>query len=187
MTELLTDLGGALLLRARNAIAGEFGAAPCTEHDHPQLETLGATFVTLMQSGELRGCIGSLEAWRALDIDVRANARAAAFNDPRFAPLAPAELAVTRIEVSLLGAAVPLTCVDEADALCQLRPGIDGLILECGSHRSTFLPQVWEILPEPKAFLTHLKQKAGLPAGFWADDLSLRRYEVQKWKEPTTN
>ncbi|MDP2795190.1 MAG: AmmeMemoRadiSam system protein A [Sulfurisoma sp.] len=177
-------LGTALLLRARNAIAAEFGEAPRPEPDHPALHAPGATFVTLTQHGELRGCIGSLEAWRLLDQDVRANAKAAAFRDPRFMPLTQNELAITRVEVSLLTPATPLCFASEEEAVAQLRPNIDGVILECAMHRGTFLPQVWESLPEPRRFMAHLKQKAGLPADFWSPDLKLSRYEVRKWKEP---
>ena len=181
------NLGRALLIRARNAIAGEFGTAPAPEPADPGLGELGATFVTLTQRGQLRGCIGSLEAHRALDTDVRSNARAAAFRDPRFAPLAADELARTRVEVSLLTPAVPITFSDEDDAIRQLRPGVDGVILEWHGRRGTFLPQVWESLPERHLFFTHLKQKAGLPADFWAPDVNLFRYEVQKWREPMTS
>jgi hypothetical protein len=181
----MTDaqLGPALLIRARNAIAAEFGAATQPEPAHPLLHESGATFVTLTQAGQLRGCIGSLEAWRPLDADVRANARAAAFRDPRFNPLTHDELAGTRVEVSLLTPAVPMAFADQADAIRQMRPGIDGMILECHGRRGTFLPQVWESLPEPQLFLAHLKQKAGFAADFWSPDLKLYRYEVQKWKE----
>jgi AmmeMemoRadiSam system protein A len=98
---------------------------------------------------------------------VRANAIAAAFRDPRFAPLTAEELPRTRVEVSLLTAPVPMSFADEADALRQLRPDIDGVIFSAGNHRSTFLPQVWEQLPDPRQFMAHLKQKAGLPADYW--------------------
>jgi AmmeMemoRadiSam system protein A len=181
MTEAL---GLALLIRARNAIAAEFGAATVAEPDDPALVQPGATFVTLTQEGHLRGCIGSLEARRPLDADVRANARAAAFADPRFSPLRPAELPHTRVEVSLLSPAAPIEFRDEDDAVSQLRPGLDGVILEWNGRRGTFLPQVWDNLHEPQLFLNLLKQKAGLPAEFWAPDVKLYRYEVQKWKEP---
>jgi len=178
------NLGRALLIRARNAIAGEFGIRPSSEPDDAALARPGAVFVTLTQHGQLRGCIGSLEAHRALDADVRANARAAAFGDPRFAPLSADELARTRVEVSLLTPAAPIDFTDQDDAIRQLRPGVDGVILEWHSRRGTFLPQVWESLPERRLFLAHLKQKAGLPADFWAPDVKLHRYEVRKWKEP---
>lgn len=177
-------LGRALLIRARNAIAAELGAPTVPEPDDPALEQPGATFVTLTQDGHLRGCIGSLEASRPLAVDVRANARAAAFGDPRFAPLRPSELQHTRVEVSLLSRAERVDFTDEQDAVAKLRPDVDGVILEWDGKRGTFLPQVWENLREPQLFLNLLKQKAGLPADFWSPDLRLYRYEVQKWKEP---
>ena len=180
------NLGAALLLRARNAIAAHLGQPVQAEQSHPALALPGATFVTLTQNGGLRGCIGSLEAHRPLDQDVRANAVAAAFRDPRFAPLTLAELPRTRVEVSLLSTPQPMTFSSEADALGQLRPNVDGVILIAGPRRSTFLPQVWEQLPDPRLFMAHLKQKAGLPADWWSAEVQLQRYEVQKWKEATT-
>jgi AmmeMemoRadiSam system protein A len=143
----------------------------------------GASFVTLTQDGDLRGCIGSLEAHRPLVVDVQKNAVAAAFHDPRFSPLSNHEFARVRVEVSQLSAAEPLAFENEAHALNQLRPRVDGLILEYGRHRSTFLPQVWETLARPEIFLAQLKRKAGLPADFWHDQLRLSRYTVTKWKE----
>ena len=181
---MLDELGNALLIRARNAIAKEFGMAEQPEPAQAALSQSGATFVTLTQHGQLRGCIGSLEAWRTLDQDVRANAKAAAFRDPRFNPLTRNEFDHTRFEVSLLTPALPITFTDEADAIRQMRPGIDGMILECHGRRGTFLPQVWESLPDPQQFFTHLKQKAGFAPDFWSPDVKLYRYEVQKWKEP---
>jgi AmmeMemoRadiSam system protein A len=176
-------LGDALLATARNAIEKKFGLEARAVAPHPDLTALAATFVTLTQNGLLRGCIGSLEARRPLAADVAANALAAAFHDPRFPPLQQAELEVTRIEVSLLDTPEPLSFADEAEALERLRPGIDGLVLDCGGHRATFLPQVWESLPTPRLFLQNLKLKAGLPANFWDPQLRLFRYGVQKWKE----
>lgn len=177
-------LGRELLRLARSAIAARFGQviAASTASD-PALTAPGATFVTLTQQGRLRGCIGSLEAWRPLAEDVRENACAAAFRDPRFPPLAADELAQTRVEVSLLSPAAPLRFSSEADALARLQPGVDGVILECAGRRATFLPQVWEQLPEPRTFMAHLKQKAGLPANYWGPDVRLERYTVHKWKE----
>jgi AmmeMemoRadiSam system protein B/AmmeMemoRadiSam system protein A len=184
------DLGPTLLARARNAIAARLDQPMQAEAGHPALALPGATFVTLTQNGALRGCIGSLEAHRPLDQDVRANAVAAAFRDPRFPPLTLAELAHTRVEVSLLSAPMPITFSSEADALRQLRPNVDGIILIAGRNgqlgRSTFLPQVWEQLPDPRQFMAHLKQKAELPADWWSAEVQLQRYEVQKWKEATT-
>jgi uncharacterized protein len=181
----MTDaLGRALLVRARNAIAAELGLPTEPEPSGEGLDQPGAVFVTLTQGSELRGCIGSLDAWRPLDADVRANAKAAAFRDPRFPPLTAGELPATRVEVSLLTPPTPMHFANEEDAISQLRPGLDGIILECGSHRGTFLPQVWDSLPERHLFLDHLKRKAGLPPDYWVPGIKLSRYEVRKWKEP---
>lgn len=178
-----TELGEALLRIARDAIASRFGVAPRGAPDHPALENSGATFVTLTHAGDLRGCIGTLEAYRPLREDVHENALAAAFRDPRFPPLTKDELPRTRVELSLLTPPEPFAFRDEADALARLRPGMDGVILTFDFHRATFLPQVWESLPEPRRFLAELKRKAGLPADFWDERLKLSRYGVTKWKE----
>lgn len=180
-------LGRELLALARAAIAERFGerfdAPPPALSADPALRQPGATFVTLTEGGALRGCIGSLEAHRPLAEDVCENARAAAFGDPRFAPLTADELPRIRVEVSLLTPPTPIACSDEENLLAQLVPGKDGLILSFGPRRATFLPQVWEQLPEPRRFLAHLKQKAGLPADFWDGALAFARYGVEKWKE----
>jgi AmmeMemoRadiSam system protein A len=178
-----TDLGAALLTHARAAIGEELRVRIPAPSRHAALAAPGATFVTLRSGGELRGCIGSIEAWRPLGVDVRANAVAAAIRDPRFAPLAAAEFGAITVEVSLLGRSEPLPVEDEADALSRLRPNVDGLVLECGRRRATFLPQVWEQLPEPREFLAALKHKAGLPAEFWSADIVLSRYSVAKFVE----
>lgn len=175
--------GQILLTLARNAIAQHLDA-PTRPLDEPGwLGEPTATFVTLTQHGQLRGCIGSLTAQRPLGQDVVHNALAAAFHDPRFPPLKLTELATVRVEVSLLSPQQAMQCADEADALAQLRPGVDGVVFECGSYRSTFLPQVWEHLPRPNQFLEQLKLKAGLPATFWSPEVRLHRYTVEKWKE----
>jgi AmmeMemoRadiSam system protein A len=179
----MPDLGSTLLTVAHNAIAARLGQPIKTVVDQPELHEKGATFVTLIQHDDLRGCIGSLEAWRPLLKDVHENALAAAFRDPRFKPLSADELPVTQVEISLLTPAEAMAFTSEADALAQLRPEIDGVILIAGNRRSTFLPQVWEQLPEPAAFMAHLKQKAGLAADYWGPDVRLERYQVQKWKE----
>jgi hypothetical protein len=179
------DLGAALLGRARNAIRAELGLPTEIEPPHPALSQPGATFVTLHDArGALRGCIGSLRAWRTLEEDVRRNAEGAAFRDPRFRPLSRAEWqAGLQVEVSLLDAPQPLPRVgSEAEALALLKPGVDGLIFQWQGHRATFLPQVWEQLPEPAAFLAALKRKAGLAADFWADDIELSRYGVRSYE-----
>ncbi len=145
----------------------------------PALREPGASFVTLEIGNRLRGCIGSLEAYRPLAIDVAENAFAAAFRDPRFPPLTEDEFDRIDIHISILGPAREIDFADEQDLLDQIRPGIDGLILEYGSHRGTFLPAVWESLPDKHQFLEHLKMKAGLPAGFWSDDIRVWRYETE--------
>ena len=181
----MAELGPILLILARNAIASHFAlpTRPIAESHAPELAAPGATFVTLTQHGQLRGCIGSLEAWRPLRQDVQQNALAAALRDPRFEPLTADELPFTRVEVSLLTPAEPMTFTSEVDALAQLRPDIDGVIFSVGGRRSTFLPQVWEQLPTPVLFMAHLKQKAGLPADYWSPAVQVERYAVKKWKE----
>jgi len=185
------ERGRVLLALAREAIATalEVPVPPApritlAQRAAPWLRAPGACFVTLTQAGRLRGCIGSVRARRPLADDLRANACAAALADPRFPPLTATELAVTRVEVSLLTAALPLPATTEEEALAALRPGIDGIILELGGDaHATFLPQVWESLPAPRDFLAHLKHKAGLPPDFWSPDLRLQRYTVVKWTE----
>ena len=147
------------------------------------LEHRGA-FVTLKIDGELHGCIGSLEAYRPLAEDVRGNALAAAFRDPRFPRLEAGQLASVRIEVSVLSGLEPVPWSDEADLVRRLRPGVDGLVLEHDGHRGTFLPAVWRQLPRSEEFLRQLKRKAGLAAEFWAPDVRISRYTVDSWAEP---
>jgi len=180
-----TEKGSTLLKLARNEIAQQFGQAAQVPADIPWLAERGACFVTLTQHGELRGCIGTLEAHRPLGLDVRENAVAAAFRDPRFAPLSYAEFDDIRVEVSLLSPTEALVVASEEHALASLRSGVDGVVFEYRHFRSTFLPQVWEQLPEPAEFLAHLKRKAGLPKEFWAEGVRLSRYTVTKWKERT--
>lgn len=151
--------------------------------DDPWLREPGATFVTLRRRESLRGCVGSILAYRSLFEDVWRNARASAFHDTRFPPVGPGELAEITVEVSLLSAPEPLDCSCEAEALRRLRPGIDGVIFACEERRSTFLPQVWEQLPDPRDFLDHLRVKAGLGRGFWSSEVRLSRYTVRKWEE----
>lgn len=177
------EQGKILLKLARDAIAEQFGTPLPDAPDAPWLAAPGATFVTLTQHGDLRGCIGSLQAYRPLLQDIRANAVAAAFRDPRFEPLRESELAHTSVEVSLLSPSQAVTFDSEDSALAQLRPGVDGVIFEYAHYRSTFLPQVWEQLPTPEVFMAQLKRKAGLPGDFWAPEVRLSRYTVEKWKE----
>jgi AmmeMemoRadiSam system protein A len=181
------ELGRSLVTAARGAIGAElgesggtaFGAAP----EHPALAAPGATFVTLFKHGALRGCIGTLEARRPLGVDVRANSVAAAFADPRFPPLSTDEFIDTSVEVSLLSVTEAVASKSERALLDQLRPGVDGVVLEYAGRRATFLPQVWDLLPEPPAFLAELKRKAGLPVDFWSAAMKVSRYGVTKWRE----
>lgn len=177
------EQGKMLLKLARNAIAIELGIATndclCPEWTMNP----GATFVTLTLNDQLRGCIGSLEAYRPLLDDVRQNAIASAFHDPRFDPLSREEFCSVVIEVSLLSSPEPIAHSNQSNALAQLKPGIDGIVLQYGAHRATYLPQVWEQLPEAKSFIAKLKRKAGLAEDFWSNELRLSRYSVQKWSE----
>jgi AmmeMemoRadiSam system protein A len=176
--------GKVLIPIARATISNALGKPySATNEDLPWLHEKGASFVTLTQNQNLRGCIGTLEAHRPLLIDVKANAHAAAFRDPRFSPLTLQELDSTEIEISLLSAMQPLVFSGEQEALAQLQPGIDGVVFEFGHYRSTFLPQVWEQLPEVEVFMAHLKHKAGLRPEFWNEEVKLYRYSVSKWKE----
>ena len=147
----------------------------------PALSNRRASFVTLKRNGELRGCIGSLAPVSSLVEDVARNAFAAAFRDPRFPALTAAEMQDLEIGISVLGPTEPVKFGSEAELLDLLRPGIDGLVLQDGRHRGTFLPAVWESLPKPADFLGHLKQKAGLPSDYWSDTLEIERYTTQSF------
>lgn len=145
----------------------------------PELGQPRASFVTLELDSQLRGCIGSLEAHRPLAVDVAHNAFAAAFRDPRFPPVSESEFARLELHISLLTPAVPLVFDSEADLLARIVPGADGLIFADGPRRGTFLPAVWESLPDPVQFLEHLKMKAGLPRGYWSDTIRVWRYRTE--------
>jgi hypothetical protein len=151
----------------------------------------GASFVTLHLTGQLRGCIGSLEAFRPLVTDVAENAFSAGFRDPRFPPLRPHELGGLGLDISVLSRPEPMSFSSEQDLLRQLRPHRDGLILQAESRRGTFLPSVWESLPEPARFLQHLKLKAGLTPGYWSEDIRVWRYVTESFggeeERPTEN
>lgn len=153
------------------------------EYPEP-LRAIRATFVTLERHADLRGCIGVLDAFRPLVMDVAHNAFAAAFEDPRFPPLRAAEYPELSLKLSILTPAEPLSFTSEAELLARIRPGIDGLILSDSGHRGTFLPSVWEQLPNPRDFLGHLKRKAGLPMGYWSDSLRIARYTTESFGGP---
>ncbi len=144
----------------------------------------GASFVTLNKDGRLRGCIGSLEARRPLVLDVQQNAIGAALRDPRFPPVRPGEVEHLDIEISVLSLPEPLEYDDAEDLLEKLRPGVDGVVIERGWHRATFLPQVWEKIPDERQFLERLCLKAGLsPNAYRTGKLNVSTYQVEEFKE----
>ncbi len=173
----------ALLVIAKKAILHSLehsSASLNIEHpDDPMLLEQGAVFVTLNKSEQLRGCIGTLIPHRSLYLDTAHNAVASAKSDPRFPPVTQNELTQLSVAISVLTPSQTMTFNDEADLLKQIRPGIDGLILEEGGHRGTFLPSVWDQLPTVDQFWAHLKVKAGLPANYWSDSIKVSRYTTE--------
>ncbi len=145
------------------------------------LQRIRASFVTLQKQGDLRGCIGHLDAFQPLVVDVAENAYAAAFQDPRFPPLSSDEMDSLEIHISVLTPSQPMIFSNEEDLIAQLHPGQDGLILQDGNHKGTFLPSVWESLPQPEAFIKHLKLKAGLPVTHWSKSLKIFRYTTESF------
>jgi len=180
----LDDAGDTLLEIARSSIDRSL-SGKALEGSDPRswLRQAGATFVTLTKNGMLRGCIGSLQAARPIGIDVAENALGAAFRDPRFPALTAREWLEVRVEVSLLSSPQPIRFADEADLLAQTEAGEDGIILEHLGRRATFLPQVWESLPDKRAFFAELIRKAGLPADTRLARCKVSRYRVVKWKD----
>lgn len=176
--------GQSLIDLARFAIAEKLGIAGSTPPLVDGFREQASCFVTLTSAGELRGCVGTLEPTRALREEVRENAISAAFFDRRFSPLDVGEWPDIRVEVSVLSPLRPLCVDDEHHALALLQPHRDGVLLTYGSRRATFLPQVWEQIPDPIAFLAQLRRKAGLAHDFWSEEISVYTYTVTKWKEP---
>jgi len=172
----------ALLDVARDAVIAGLGDERLQPelHAYPeQLTEPGASFVTLNKTGQLRGCIGTLEAHQPLVIDVAHNAYAAAFRDPRFPALQQSELELLEFHLSILSKPESLPVESEAELLSRVRPHVDGLILEEGYRRGTFLPAVWESLPDPVEFIMQLKRKAGLPTDYWSDTIRISRYTAE--------
>jgi AmmeMemoRadiSam system protein A len=149
----------------------------------PSLAESRATFTTLRLEGKLRGCCGALEASRPLAADVAHSAFQAAFRDPRFGPVGRDELDAIRLEVAVLSPLEPVVVADEADLVDQLQPGVDGLVILAGGRRATFLPKVWESLPEPRKFLAALKVKCGLLDDDWSEQLEFQRYRTTSYAE----
>ncbi|MCZ6854564.1 MAG: AmmeMemoRadiSam system protein A, partial [Gammaproteobacteria bacterium] len=148
------------------------------------LRANGASFITLSNRGKLRGCTGSILAKRPLGLDVAENAFNTAFDDPRFSPLEATEFPQLLIEISVLSTPCEMTFVDEAELLNRLQPYVDGLVIATKGHKATFLPKVWENIPEPRKFLAELKDKAGLPADYPSTDLTVSRYRTEIFSEP---
>ncbi len=140
------------------------------------LSERAASFVTIYLHGQLRGCIGNLQASRPLVEDVAHNAYAAAFKDPRFEPVNWGEFLQLQIEISVLSPLQILQFENEEALISQLRPGIDGLVFEVGNYRATFLPKVWDHIPAKQQFLGELKNKAGLASDFWSNTVNVQRY-----------
>jgi AmmeMemoRadiSam system protein A len=180
----MPELGTTLLTLARNAIAARFGSSPANAAvDLPELHSPGATFVTLTQR-QLRGCIGSLEAWRPLLADVQENARNAAFRDPRFEPLSATNCRHPRRSLAA-DPAEPMSFTSEADALAQLRPEIDGVIFTAGlAAAPPFLPQVWEQLPEPPPSWPTSSKRPGCRPATGGRNVRLERYTVKNGRRP---
>lgn len=150
----------------------------------PRLQTQGASFVTLTIGGNLRGCIGALEPYQPLAEDVREHAVAAALSDFRFPPVRPEDLPGIQIEVSKLSMPEPLAYTSPDDLLTRLNPGTDGVLLRYGSRRATFLPQVWEKIPDAAEFLDHLCQKMGANSSLWREKkLQVSVYQVEEFHE----
>jgi AmmeMemoRadiSam system protein A len=188
MTPEFGDAQRRLLLRiARDSIAsglGGGGPIGVPLEDLPQpLRAMRATFVTIYLGEALRGCIGSLEPHRAVAEDVAHNAFASAFHDPRFSPLTEIEMTSVRVQVAVLQPSLPITFRTEDELLSQLRVGQDGLILQYGSRRATFLPSVWETLPEPRGFLAALKRKAGMRPEQGIEGCQFSRYATEAFAD----
>jgi len=189
MSSTLTEGERVTLLRlAREAISDAVNGKKSSSIDlaslSPAMREDGASFVTLTIHGQLRGCIGALEASQPLAEDVREHAVAAAFEDPRFPPLSKGELSRIRIEVSRLTRPQPLEYASSDELLKKLRPHIDGVILKDNFHRGTFLPQVWEKIPNADEFLGHLCMKMGLKNNAWRDTkLQVYIYQVEEFSE----
>ncbi len=185
-TRLNENAQRTLLVLARTSIThGLNHGTPLQPDDHYDfpLSEPGASFVTLTMNGELRGCIGSLQAHQPLFIDVCENAYAAAFRDSRFTPPDMRDLEHLHIEISVLTPLEEIRFDSEDHLLNQLEPFEDGLVLQDGHHRGTFLPLVWEKLPDKHSFLSQLKLKAGLAPNYWSDSLRCYRYHTVIFEE----
>lgn len=185
LAALPADAGDVLLPAARAAIVRALGlpAQPLAAPPAWALER-GASYVTLTRDGRLRGCTGSLVAWRPLLEDVEVNAVNTALRDRRFWPMTPDEVPLVVIEVSILSVPRPLPVSSLAEAYAALRPGVDGVIVEAGAwNRATFLPKMWDAMPSPEELLEHLWLKAGVAPGVWHEGTRLQTYTARVWRE----
>ena len=174
-------IGPVLVRWARDRLREELGGAKATRPDGAVYDELGATFVTLRwRDGRLQGCIGSLEPVRSIADDVARNAIAAGMFDGRSAPIVLGDVDKLHVELSILSKLEPIAFADERSALAALRVGVDGVVLVHEGRRATFLPVMWSRLREPTTFMTALKTKAGLAAGFWSAELELYRYTTER-------
>lgn len=177
-----------LLRLARESIAAGWRGSGLTSPPasiSPNLSMTRATFVTLQTGDNLRGCCGSIEPRFALAHDVWRNAWASAFADPRFPALQPEEFSQVHVQISVLTHLEPIPATEELELLRSLRPGRDGLVLQLGAVRATFLPAVWQSLADPREFVRELKKKAGWPAAFWSPHVTAWRYETESFGETT--
>ena len=177
------ERGRHLLSIARGALAERLLGEKQPISEASWLKKPGAAFVTLRTRNRLRGCIGTVIPYRSLVDDVRLNAVAAATRDGRFSPLQKRELERTSIEVSEISPLERIRCATEGELLQQIQPERDGLVMESDSGRGTFLPSVWESIPDPADFLRQLKIKAGMAPQCWPADLKIWRYSARKWTE----
>jgi uncharacterized protein len=189
MADKLSDVDKNELLKiAREAINSAVKNQPLKKIDLKTLSNIlqdnGASFVTLTVKGKLRGCIGALEAYQPLALDVQEHAVAAALNDFRFNPVSAEEIPVLNIEISWLNKPKPLEYTDSTDLLGKLREGIDGVLIKDGPRRATFLPQVWEQIANGEEFLSHLCMKMGAQPELWRQKhLQVFTYQVEEFKE----
>lgn len=176
------EQGQALLQLARASLGEAFGGPKLARPKEAWLDAPGSTFVSLHQHGDLRGCVGNIKPLPSLYESVTRNARAAAFDDGRFAPLSKDELARTKLEVTVLSPLERLPAETEAEAIAQLRPGTDGVVLNYQGRTSVFIPQMWEQLPDAREFLFHLKRKGRFPID-WQPGMAIDRFTAEHWEE----
>lgn len=189
MTGKLSETDKVLLLRiARAAITSAVNNHPLEKLDlktfSSELRANGASFVTLMKLGKLRGCIGTLEAYQPLVLDVQEHAVAAAQDDYRFPPVSFNEIEYLKVEISYLTPLHKIEYNGSSELISKLRPGIDGVLIRDGSRRATFLPQVWGQITDGEEFLSHLCIKMGAQPELWQKkQLEVFIYQVEEFNE----